>query len=78
MGGKVQPAPDVGERGEQAEPASSTLGVVDPPSPYSDSPNVSPATSRHTEIDPVRAAVWGAFWVLLAAIWIAIVWLALH
>ena len=78
MGGKVQPAPDWGERGEQAAPASPTLGVVDLPSPYSDSPNVPPATSRQTEIDPVRAAVWGAFWILLAAIWIAIIWLALH
>jgi hypothetical protein len=78
VGGEVQPAPDVGERGEQAEPASSTLGVEDSNSPHSASPNVPPATSRRTEIDPVRAAVWGAFWVLLAAIWIAIIWLALR
>jgi hypothetical protein len=89
----VQPAPDVDEREEQAEPVSSTFATADFPDRYSGAsaplpagtirplPKTEPltaATPRQPEIDPLRVLVWGAFWVFVAAIWIVAIWLAVR
>lgn len=91
-GGRVRRLPDVEERKERGDPTSPAPGGVHVRNRSSGGPEaifgaassqqdyepMVTSAPRRREIDPLRAMVWGAFWIASVAVWVLIVWLFLH
>jgi len=85
----VQRLPEVEDRQERGDPASPAPGGAHVRNQSSVGPDTTagaassqqdyepmvPSALRRREIDPLRALVWGGFWVVLAAVWLLILWL---